>query len=109
VFSAAVDMTLQDIYTGISSRYEFSFIETGTDQAHVHFLLQSVPMYSPGKLIQIVESITSKEIFRLHPEVRQQLLGGEFWTKGYYVNTVGRHGDESTTGICKISGSCERI
>ncbi|MFO7934383.1 MAG: transposase, partial [Bacteroidales bacterium] len=26
----------------------------------------------------------------------QQLWGGEFWTKGYYVNTVGRHGDENT-------------
>jgi REP element-mobilizing transposase RayT len=95
VFSEAVDMTLKDICIGISSRYEISIIEIGTDQAHVHFLIQSVPMYSPSKIIQIVKSITSKEIFRLHPEVKQQLWGGEFWTKGFYVNTVGRHGDES--------------
>lgn len=53
-------------------------------------------MYSPTKIIQMVKSITAKEIFRLHPEVKKQLWGGEFWTKGFYVNTVGKHGDEST-------------
>jgi putative transposase len=96
VFSDAVDNSLKEICIGISERYEVSFIEIGTDKDHVHFLIQSVPMYSPTKIIQIVKSITAKEIFRLHPEVKKQLWGGEFWTKGFYVNTVGKHGDEST-------------
>jgi len=48
------------------------------------------------QIIRTVKSITAREIFKLHPEVKQQLWGGEFWTKGYYVNTVGRHGDENT-------------
>ena len=63
---------------------------------HVHFLIQSVPMMSPTQIIRTVKSITAKELFKLHPEVKQKLWGGEFWTKGYYVNTVGRHGDEAT-------------
>lgn len=96
VFSKAVDQTLKDICLEISKRYEIEFIEIGTDKDHVHFLIQSIPMLSPSKIIQAVKSITAKEIFRLHPEVKQQLWGGEFWTKGYYVNTVGRHGDENT-------------
>lgn len=95
VFSPAVDTSLKEVCLAISARYELSFIEIGTDEDHVHFLIQSVPMYSPTKIIQIIKSITAKEIFRLHPEVRRQLWGGEFWTKGFYVNTVGRHGDES--------------
>lgn len=53
-------------------------------------------MMSPTRIIQAVKSITAKEIFRLHPEVKKKLWGGEFWTKGFYVNTVGRHGDENT-------------
>jgi len=28
--------------------------------------------------------------------VKTQLWGGEFWGKGFYVNTVGKHGDENT-------------
>ena len=96
VFSEAVDMTLKEICLGISKRYEIEFIEIGTDKDHVHFLIQSIPMKSPSKIIQGIKSITAKEIFKLHPEVKEQLWGGEFWTKGYYVNTVGRHGDENT-------------
>ena len=53
-------------------------------------------MLSPTQIIRVVKSITAKEILRLRPEVKQKLWGGEFWTKGYYVNTVGRHGDENT-------------
>ena len=96
VFSEAVDQTLKDVYFEISKRYEIEFIEIGTDKDHVHFLIQSIPMMSPSKIIQTVKSITSEEIFKLHPEVKHQLWGGEFWTKGYYVNTVGSHGDENT-------------
>ena len=59
-------------------------------------MIQSVPTFSPSKIIQAVKSITAKEIFKRNPEVKQKLWGGEFWTKGFYVNTVGRHGDENT-------------
>ena len=96
VFNEAVDQGLKDICLEISKRYEIEFIEIGTDNDHVHFLIQSIPTMSPSKIIQAVKSITAKEIFSLHPEVKQQLWGGEFWTKGYYVNTVGRHGDENS-------------
>jgi len=96
VFSEGVDKSLKEVCLEISKRYEIEFIEIGTDKDHVHFLIQSVPMLSPTQIIRTVKSITAKEIFRLHPEVKQKLWGGEFWTKGYYVNTVGKHGDENT-------------
>lgn len=96
VFNESVDKSLKEICLEISKRFEISFIEIGTDNDHVHFLIQSVPMQSPTRIIQTVKSITAKQIFKLHPEVKQKLWGGEFWTKGFYVNTVGRHGDEDS-------------
>ena len=96
VSTEKIDQSLKSICLEISKRYEIEFIEIGTDKDHVHFLIQSIPAKSPSKIIQAVKSITAKEIFKLHPEVKDQLWGGEFWTKGYYVNTVGRHGDENT-------------
>ena len=77
----------------ISQRYEIYFIEIGSDENHIHFLVQSVPMYSPKKIINIVKSITAIQIFKLHPEVKTMLWGGKFWTSGYYVNTVGQYGN----------------
>lgn len=96
VFTDDIDLSLRDICLAISLRYDISFIEIGTDKDHVHFLIQSIPTYSPTQKIRIVKSVTAKEIFRLHPEVKKQLWGGEFWTKGFYVSTIGRHGNEST-------------
>jgi len=40
-------------------------------------LVQSVPVYSPKKIVQIIKSITAREIFRLCPEVKKKLWGGE--------------------------------
>ena len=96
VFSINVEQSLKEICLEISKRYDIAFIEIGTDQDHVHFLIQSVPMESPTKIIRTVKSITAKEIFKRQPEVKQKLWGGEFWSKGFYVNTVGKHGDENT-------------
>ena len=94
VFTKDVDKELKEICLEISKRYEISFIEIGTDDNHVYFLLQTVPMYSPSRLSQVVKSITAREIFRRVPEVKKKLWGGEFWTKGYFINTVSEHGNE---------------
>ena len=49
VFDPKVDQTLKEVCLGISERYEIDFIEIGVDEDHVHFFVQSVPMYSPKK------------------------------------------------------------
>ena len=96
VFDENVDKGIKEICIEISKRYQIHFLEIGTDKNHVHFLLQSIPPYSCTKIITIVKSITAKEIFKRNPEVKKQLWGGEFWTDGYFVNTVSRFGDETT-------------
>ena len=30
--------------------------------------------------------------------MKKQLWGGEFWTDGYFVSTVGKYGDEAMIG-----------
>ena len=95
VFSDDADKTLKEVCIEISKRYEIKFLEIGTDKDHVHFLIQSVPKYSPTKIITIIKSITAKEIFSKHPEVKKKLWGGEFWSDGYFVSTVGKHGNET--------------
>ena len=94
IFSDEVCKTLKEVCDGISQRYEIHFVEIGMEEDHVHFLVQSVPMYSPTKIVRIIKSITAREIFMRVPEVKKQLWGGEFWSKAYYVSTVGKYGDE---------------
>lgn len=39
----------------------------------------------------MIKSLTAREVFARMPAVKEQLWGGEFWTDGYYVGTVGQH------------------
>ena len=94
VFAATVDAKLKEICAEIQKRYEITFLEIGTDDDHVHFLVQSVPMYSPKQIVQSIKSITAREVFKTLPEVKQYLWGGKFWSEGYFVSTVGAHGNE---------------
>ena len=94
VLSAEVERSLIEVCKNIESRFEIHFVEIGADENHVHFLIQSVPMLSAKSIVQTVKSITAKELFRLHPEVKERLWGGNFWTSGYYVNTVGQYANE---------------
>lgn len=86
--SEEVDHTIKDICIEISKRYQIYFLEIGTDKNHVHFLVQSVPTYSATKIVTIIKSLTAREVFLKNPEVKKKLWGGEFWTDGYFVNTV---------------------
>ena len=94
VITPDVDEKLKGICQEISLRYEIEFLEIGTDSDQVHFLVQSVPTYSPTKIVRTIKSMTAKEIFRQMPEVKKQLWGGEFWSDGYYLSTVGAHNSE---------------
>ena len=95
VITDAVDQTIKHTCLEIAKRYSIHFLEIGTDKDHVHFLVQSVPMYLPKNIVQTIKSINGREVFSQNPEVKKQLWGGEFWTDGYFINTVGRAGSES--------------
>ncbi|PQB03055.1 IS200/IS605 family transposase [Polaribacter filamentus] len=82
VFTSDISKTFKEVCLQIELRYD------------VQFLIQSVPTNSPKKTISAIRSITAKEIFRLHPEVKRFLWGGKFWTSGYSVNTVGQYANE---------------
>ena len=95
VMNQEVDQVLTTVCLDIARRYEIVFLEIGTDRDHVHFLVQSVPSYSLTKVVRIIKSLTAREILARVPSVKKQLWGGEFWSDGYYVSTVGQHGTEN--------------
>ena len=91
VLTKSVAKTIKEVCVGIGERYEIHFVEIGIDVDHVHFLIQSIPSYAPTEIVKKVKSILARQILETHPEVKQQLWGGKFWTTGYYINTVGQY------------------
>lgn len=67
VITEEVDKVFREVCIEISKRYEVRFLEIGTEGDHVHFLIQSVPSYSPTKIVTKVKSIIAREIFTQAP------------------------------------------
>lgn len=96
VFDDSVEGHLRNICLGIEERYEYiHFLEIGVDKDHVHFLVQSLPTKSPSEIVRVIKSITARQIFKECPQVKKKLWGGEFWTDGYFVATVGKNQNET--------------
>ena len=94
VITNEIGESLKEICLEISERYEIHFVEIGYESDHVHFLVQSVPNLSVSEITRTIKSITAKQLFYRHPEVEAKLWGGNFWTSGYYANTVGQYANE---------------
>ena len=97
---ALLDFEVQEIIkqtaSGISERYAIEMEAIGCDKDHIHLLCGAHPKLAPGRIVQIFKSITAREIYRRKPALKKELWGGEFWTDGYYVATVGERGDWGT-------------
>ena len=63
--SEQVNEIVREVCLGIAERDEMSFLESGTDRNHMHFLIQSVPTYSPTKIVQTLKSLTARHVLRV--------------------------------------------
>ena len=95
VIDQRVDTLIRDICLEIEKRYEIHFVEIGTDKDHVHFLIQSVPVWAVARLVMLIKSLTAKHVLHSMPELKPLLWGSNLWTSGYYASTVGKNGSET--------------
>ena len=93
LLSKEVEQELIKITKGIEIRYEIEMEKLGADNDHIHLLCSFHPKYSIGKVVKIIKSITAKQIFKTFPEIKKDLWGGELWSDGYYVATIGEAGN----------------
>ncbi len=93
---ADVETELVRIAAAIQDRYEIEFEQMGADMDHLHILCSAHPKMSPGSIVRMFKSISARELFRTFPDLKKELWGGEFWTDGYYVATVGERNNWET-------------
>jgi putative transposase len=96
LLDSEVSKIIQETAKGIAERYPIEMEAIGCDKDHIHLLCGAHPKVAPGRIVQIFKSITAREIFRRKPSIKKELWGGEFWTDGYYVATVGERANWDT-------------
>lgn len=88
-----IPLAIVKIAKEIGERYEIDFENIGCDINHIHILASFHPKYNGGEIVRKFKSITAKQLFLRFPELKTELWGGEFWSDGYYLATVGERGN----------------
>jgi len=94
VITEEADKKLRETCLGTEARYEVKFLEIGTERDHVHFLVQSVPTYSPEQIVRTIKH-NGQENIRSMSRCEEDAMG-------YYVGTAGEYGNEEA--IKNMSG-----
>ena len=68
----------KEVCSEIGKRYWFEFDALGTDGNHVHIFVGAAPKYAPSNVMQIIKSITAKNIFKKYPEIKNNYGGENF-------------------------------
>ena len=81
---------MKGVCKGIQERYYLWFDALGYEEDHVHLVIEGAPKYAPSRIMQICKSILAIQIFKQFPRLKEdELWGGEFWTDGGHIDTVG--------------------
>lgn len=56
---------------------------------HVHLFLSAPPSVAPSGIAHTLKGTTGRLVFQYFPEVKKQLWGDAFWSRSYYVGSVG--------------------
>ena len=60
----------------------------------MHVLCSVAPRYAPSEIVRLIKGITAREIFKKFLRLKKDLWGGEFWSDGKYIGTIGEGGNK---------------
>lgn len=73
----------------ICEAYTWTIGALNVQADHVHLFVSSPPSVAPSNIAHTLKGSTARRVFQCFPLVKKQLWGGAFWSRSYYVGSVG--------------------
>ena len=89
VLGGEVAEYMKEVFEQIAEEYEFHIDTMEVMEDHVHVFVEAPPGYAPAKVVQILKSISAREVFKKLPKMRKAMWSGMIWGDGYFVRSVG--------------------
>ncbi|MEM3403745.1 MAG: IS200/IS605 family transposase [Nitrososphaeria archaeon] len=74
----------------ISESFDVDVLNIECNKDHFHMLFKAKPTLDMPRYINAIKTITSREIQRNFPEVKEKLWKGVFWSPSYFLATTGQ-------------------
>lgn len=74
----------------ISTTFQVDVLDIGCDMDHFHMIFKSKPTLEIPKYLNALKTITSREIRRNFPELKDKVRTDAFWSPSYFLATTGQ-------------------
>ena len=65
----------------------YDIIEVNGEEDHIHLLIKATPQDHIPNIIKQLKGPSARKMFKQHPEIKDQLSDGHFWSPSYFVDT----------------------
>ncbi len=101
VLDTVIRASLDAIIRTICDTKGWTLVEAQYMPDHVHIVLFCTPFEKPVDIVKILKGVTTKQLFALHPELRDIFEYGHLWSPSYYIGTAGHVSAEVITRYIK--------
>lgn len=74
----------------ISTTFDVEILDQECDIDHIHIIFKAKPTLTIPRYINTLKTITSRELQRNFPAVKEKLWNGAFWSPSYFLATTGQ-------------------
>ena len=89
IFRGEVAGYVKQVFQQVAEEYGFWIDTMEVVEEHVHVFVAAPPRYSPAQLVQMLKSISAREVFKKFPQIRKEMWSGKIWSDGYFARSVG--------------------
>jgi putative transposase len=79
----------KEVLQQVADEYGFWVDTMEVMEDRVHVFIEVPPNYSAAGVVQILKSISARQVFKKFRKLREQFWSGELWSDGYFVRSVG--------------------
>ncbi|MBL4680796.1 MAG: IS200/IS605 family transposase [Pseudomonadales bacterium] len=85
----------------IRHNYDIEVVGLEVPVDYIHMVVRSIPEQSPSQIMQVIESVSAGELFKLSLEIkRRHFWGDKVWARSYFVETIGNSSEEFIRALC---------
>ena len=81
---------LAEVFRQLALQRECRIEEGHMMSDHVHMMISIPPKYAVSQVVGYIKGKSAIHLARVYGERKRNFVGQHFWTRGYFVSTVGR-------------------
>ena len=91
VLRGDIVLRLEELIREICSTRDWAIEALSVQSDHVHLFVSCPPRDAPARVMNVIKSITARELYAEFSRMRKSHWGGKLWADGYCVGSAGEH------------------